>query len=90
MEFDNKEEELAWFKLWCSTWLLNNPDCKYDQSEDDENFHFINLDYKGKSFSFMSEIKDEQYRQFWDFIENIDKNLVKEELIKISDKNEFV
>jgi hypothetical protein len=75
----NYEENLAFHKLWCATWLLNNTTVKYEQSEDDDDIHFINVYYNGNTYTFYSEKKDEYYIKFWNFIENIDsssKNLV--------------
>jgi len=70
----NDEENIAWHKLWCSTWLLNNPDVKCEYSDEDDDLHFVNVYIKDKIYSFHSEKKDLFYVKFWEFLESVGAN----------------
>jgi hypothetical protein len=76
------EENLAWHKLWCATWLLNNPQVKCEHSDEDDDIHFINVYHNDKTYTFYSDRKDEYYVKFWNMIESIDST--SKDLVKVS------
>jgi hypothetical protein len=64
----DEKENIAWHKLWCSVWFLNNPHVKCEYLNEEKLFS-INIYINNNTFTFFSEKEDLFYIDLWNFLE---------------------